>query len=75
MTTFLLIIAALVIFALGLLAGFVLVGAVMAYDAKEKTGVWLTYNEKRDEWSMIGDLAYCYSKAKTHKKGIKRKYE
>lgn len=71
MTIFLLIIAGVIIFGAGLFAGFVLVACAMAMKAKDKTGVWLTYSPKKDQWEMIGDLAHCYSKAQTHPKGIK----
>lgn len=73
MTIFLLIIAGIVIFGAGLFAGFALVAAAIAMDAKDKTGVWLTYSPKKDQWEMTGDLAHCYSKAHTHPKGIKRR--
>ncbi|WRH07573.1 hypothetical protein [Escherichia phage phiD2-2] len=72
MTIFLLIIAGVIIFGAGLFAGFALVAAAIAMDAKDKTGVWLTYSPKKDQWEMTGDLAHCYSKAQTHPKGIKR---
>lgn len=72
-TFFLLIIAGVVIFGAGLFAGFALVAAAIAMDAKDKTGVWLTYSPKKDQWEMTGDLAHCYSKAQTHPKGIKRR--
>lgn len=72
MTIFLLIISGVVIFGTGLFAGFALVAAAIAMDAKDKTGVWLTYSPKKDQWEMTGDLAHCYSKAQTHHKGIKR---
>nr|DAT48365.1 MAG TPA: hypothetical protein [Caudoviricetes sp.] len=73
MTIFLLIIAGVIIFGAGLFAGFALVAAAIAMDAKDKTGVWLTYSPKKDQWEMIGDLAHCYSKARLHHKGIKRR--
>lgn len=73
MAIFLLIIAGVVIFGAGLFAGFVLVERAMDMEAKDKTGVWLTYYPKKDQWEMIGDLAHCYSKAQTHPKGIKRR--
>lgn len=72
MTIFSLIIAGVIIFGAGLFAGFALVAAVIVIDAKDKTGVWLTYSTKKDQWEMIGDLAHCYSKAQTHPKCIKR---
>ena len=70
MTIFLLILAGIVIFVAGLFAGFAFLGAAIA---KDKTGVWLTYLPKKDQWQMTGDLAYCYAKAQTHHKGIKRR--
>lgn len=73
MIIFLLILAGIVIFGAGLFAGFALVAAAIAMDAKDKTGVWLTYSPKKDQWEMTGDLAHCYSKAQTHPKGIKRR--
>ncbi|AFV50927.1 hypothetical protein B508_00160 [Escherichia phage ADB-2] len=73
MTVFLLIIAGVIIFGAGLFAGFALVAAAIAMDAKDKTGVWLTYSPKKDQWEMTGDLAHCYAKAQTHPKGIKRR--
>ena len=72
MTFFLLIIAGVVIFGAGLFAGIALAAAAIAMDAKDKTGVWLAYSPKKDQWEMAGDLVHCYSKAKTHPKGIKR---
>ncbi|ATN48411.1 hypothetical protein Sf11_8 [Shigella phage Sfin-1] len=60
-------------FGTGLFSGFALVAAAIAMDAKDKTGVWLTYSPKKDQWEMTGDLAHCYSKAQTHPKGIKRR--
>lgn len=72
MTIFLLILAGIVIFGAGLFAGFALVAAAIVIEAKDKTGVWLTYSAKKDQWEMIGDFAHCYSKAQTHHKGIKR---
>ena len=73
MEIFLWIIACIVIFGAGLFSGFVLVAFMMATEAKDKTGVWLTYSPKKDQWEMIGDLAHCYSKARLHHKGIKRR--
>lgn len=73
MTIFLLILAGIVIFGAGLFAGFALVSAAMVMDAKDKTGVWLTYLPKKDQWVMTGDLAHCYAKAQTHHKAIERR--
>ncbi|ATN94121.1 hypothetical protein HOS16_gp43 [Shigella phage vB_SflS-ISF001] len=71
MEIFLWIIACIVFFGAGLISAFVLQAFMLAMQAKDKTGVWLTYSPKKDQWEMNGDLAHCFSKARLHHKGIK----
>lgn len=60
------------LFGLGMLCAFLVVGAVLKVDSDRGEGVWLTYHKGADEWRCFGNLATVYSKARTHRKPIKR---
>ncbi|ATN93811.1 hypothetical protein [Citrobacter phage IME-JL8] len=64
------ILAAIAIFGFGAFCAFVVVAFALHHDAEHKTGVWLTYDRKRDEWDCFGDLSAVYAKAYSHHKPI-----
>lgn len=60
---------------IGVFIGYSLIVYAIKHDAENKTGVWLSYSEKNDQWDCYGDLVVTFSKARSHHKPINYRFQ
>lgn len=55
-------------FIIGGVATFMVVGLIIREDIRNSEGVVVTFNAKRDKWTIFGDLDFTLNKMRNHYK-------